>query len=69
MKYVQDRVVRATESKQLHQIRVLYKDNIFWPRSFTMVSIFIFAMTSHVNHWTSLDPASSRDQANSKWKT
>ena len=29
MKYVQDRIVRATESKQLHQIRVLYKDNIF----------------------------------------
>ena len=31
-----------------------------------MVSYFIFATTNHVNHWTSLDPASSRDQAKFK---
>ena len=29
MKNVKDRVVRATESYQLHQIRMLYKYNIF----------------------------------------
>ena len=31
-----------------------------------LVSIFIFATTNHVNHGTSLDPTSSRDQAKFK---
>ena len=48
---------------------MLYKYNVFdlvvllWS-----VFFFIFATTSHVNHCTSLDPASLRDQANFKLK-
>ena len=36
---------------------------------YTTVSIFIFATTNHVNHWTSLDPAHHVIKQNSKWKT
>ena len=40
---------------------MLYKDNVF-----DLVVLLRSVTTNHVNHWTSLDSASSRDQANFK---
>ena len=45
---------------------MLYKDNIFDLVDLLRSVFSFFVTTNHVNHWTSLDPASSRGQSKFK---